>query len=204
MQYQMCHNATLSFIHDDMKKTVAVLESLYRPCRDGIKGIHITYQRECPADLKAFKRLCQILKDMNSLKALRLELPFNATPRQSYTVAPEPGLINMIVRHKDNILRQLGLAKKVLQGYAWKNSRRASWVQDLLTVNGKVEGSLSEFELTTGRVPQLLRLKDYLENYMCEEKEIRDAQIRRLQAETSWLSMLTFEGLLTTVRELRM
>ena len=145
VQYKRCKNATIGLLHDDVNETVAFLAELYPPCRDGIKGLHITYQRQQPVDYAAFKQLCRILKSMRSLELFRFEPPFNPAPFRNFIVDPEPGMINQITWHKDNIIRQLGYDIRVLQGYAWKNSRRAAWVQDLLTVDGNAEQSLREF-----------------------------------------------------------
>lgn len=202
VQYQMYKNATISLLHDDVKKTVAFLAALYPASRNGIKGLHIEYQRQQPVDYEAFNRLCRIIKSMKSLDVLHLSIPIN--PALLYAVDPAPGLLNRLIWHKDNLARRLTHEQKVLRGYAWKNSRRASWVQDLLTIDGNVEvGNLTEFRLTTSPRLQGSRLKAYLENYMCEEKEVREGRIRQLQAESHWSTWLTLPGLLTAIREWR-
>ncbi len=202
VQRQMYKNATISLLHDDVKKTVAFLAALYPASRNGIKGLHIEYQREQPVDYEAFGRLCRIIRSMKSLDVLHLSIPIN--PALLYAVDPAPGLINRLIWHKDNFMRRVTHENKVLRGYAWKNSRRASWVQDLLTIDGNVEvGSLTEFRLTTSPRHQGSRLKGYLENYMCEEKEVRMARIRQLQAESHWSTWLTLPGLLTAIQEWR-
>lgn len=124
VQYQMYKNATISLLHDDVKKTVIFLAGLYPTSRNEIKGLHIEYQRERPVDYDAFSRLCRIIKSMESLNVLRLSIPIN--PALLYTVNPAPGLINRLTWHKGNITRRLTHENKVLRGYAWKNSIRAN------------------------------------------------------------------------------
>ena len=201
--YIMYSGAVISILHDDVKKTVAFLAELYPGWLNSIRGLHIEYQREQPIDYDAFHRLCRIIKTMKSLDVLHLTIPINPAPIYNMDLE-EPGLINALKWHRDNFTRQMTNEVRILKGCAWKNSRRARWVRDLLTIAGNVRiGSLTEFQLTTTPRRQGSRLKSWLENYMCEQKQVRDARIRQLQRESHWSTWFSLQGLATAIRELR-
>ena len=115
---------------------------------------------------------------MKSLDVLHLTVPINPAPTYNVDLE-EPSLVNALKWHRHIFTRQMRHEGRTLKGYAWKNSRRAGWVQDLLTIDGNVwVGSLTDMQLTTSPRSQGSRLKSWLENYMCEQKQVRDARIQ--------------------------
>ncbi len=182
-------NKVLCLRHEDVEMTLEFLAEMYPSARDGIRGLHVEWQRTKPIDHKAFRRLCGVLDNMPKLSILRLTIPVNA--RKPYPAILDPGLWNALGWHKCRILWHLGYAFEIVRGFGFTTSRRASWVQHLLSIRGTrsagIDG-LQDFQLETHPRAGGAGLRTWLDSKMTLGWEDKVAAIQRIKRDRSWVS----------------
>ena len=98
----MFKDSVLILRHEDVRMSVDLLAETYSSARDGIKRLHIEWQRTKPVDYRSFRRLCGILSEMPRLSIPHLVVPADGS--RPYRVRLTRGLWNALVWHKDKML----------------------------------------------------------------------------------------------------
>ena len=190
--FQMMHmfrGRVLCLRHEDVTKTVEFLAELYPSARNGIRGLHIEWQRTKPVDHMAFQRLCGIMNNMPKLEILHMLIPINGRPL--YQARPSPGLWNGLLWLKDKIIRDAIHISEAMRGFGFSTSRQAGWIQHILSVRGARiagRGGIRDFRLETYPRAEGFGLRTWLENQMTLEWDDKVATVERIICERSWLA----------------
>ena len=190
MKY-MFKGKVLHLSHENVERTVDFLIELYPSTRDGIRGLHIEWQRTGPVNRRSFRQLCGIMNNLPRLSILHLTLPVNG--RSPYSAILEPGLWNALLWHKDRIICQTIYTLEVMRGFGFSTSRRAVWVQHLLGIRGawnsRTDG-IRDFKLDTVPRAEGAALKLWLESKMTLEWDFKVAAVENIVNERSWFDLM--------------
>ena len=122
----MFRGKVLRVSHGNVERTVDFLAGLYPSTRNGIRGLHIEWQRTGSVNQKSFRQLCGILNNIPKLSILHLTLPINGN--SPYRAILDPGLWNAFVWHKNKVICHTIYTYEVMRGFAFSTSQRAGWV----------------------------------------------------------------------------